>query len=72
MEALRTRSQIDEEYTRCATLVGDKQFKQRYLDVEIKLLFERMNQLNQEPCIPNAMPGPAPEQAPKAEEVIPA
>lgn len=44
----RTRQEIDNDYTRCATLLGDKQFKIRFLTAEVNLLLERMSQLNQE------------------------
>lgn len=44
----RTREEIDHEYTVCATLLGDKSFKIKFLSVEVSRLSDRMGQLNQE------------------------
>lgn len=53
----RTRAQIDEEYTKCATLLGDKEFKIKFLMSEVTLLLEKMGQLNLE-----AVQGPPVEE----------
>lgn len=39
---------INAEYTRCATLLGDKAFKLRVLSAEVDLLMVKMQQLNTE------------------------
>ncbi len=45
---IRSKAEIDEEYSRCAQALGDRVFRSKFLSVEIELTLQRMSQLNQE------------------------
>lgn len=53
---MRTRQEIDAEYTEAAKNYGDKQFRLTYLQREVNDLFTKMTQLAQEPAAPPAPP----------------
>lgn len=62
----RSKEEINDEYTKCCTLIGDKQFKVKYLSLEIAALLERQAQLNHELCeslVVDTPPAPSPETA---------
>ena len=49
---MRTRLQIDVDYTETAKLYGDKQFRLLHLQEELKKLFQKMNDLSLEQASP--------------------
>lgn len=59
-KTLRTRAEINQEYTQFALLLGDRVFKRDVLDAEIREFKVKMDQLNREPSLPEAPPAAPP------------
>lgn len=49
---MRTRIEIDQDYTEVAKHYGDRLFKLSVLQAEVKALFEKMSELSKEPAHP--------------------
>lgn len=56
---MRSRKEIDTEYSGICMQYGDKIFKQALLQEEIKELFKRMAELSHEPAAADIVPVPA-------------
>lgn len=61
---MRTRKEIDQEYTSVAAHYGDMLFKLSHLQEQTKGLFVKMKELSEEPA---AADGDVEEEAPKME-----
>lgn len=60
---MRTRQEIDAEYSVIARVYGDRVFKGAMLQNEIKALHDKMTELSKEPVLPQDAP-PSPPVSP--------
>jgi len=51
---LRTQKEINEDYTKCAVQYGDLCFKMMLMNEQLKVLSQKMSELNQEKPLPQA------------------
>lgn len=70
IDKLRSRQEIEQEYSRCCTLLGDKQFKIKLLQQEVLLLQEKQSQLNQEKFAPDVKPEELPTMDENASQAV--